>query len=68
MCEAIQTLNERAAAKTKTNTLLQNVKTLMRTTGWPAGKTMDKLEISDADREVIMQLLQESIIKSAGKN
>ncbi len=40
-----------------TKNLLQNIKGLMETTGWSAEEAMDKMQVSEHDREAVRPLL-----------
>ncbi|MCD7739386.1 MAG: hypothetical protein LUH58_10190 [Lachnospiraceae bacterium] len=57
VCQAIQTLNERAAEKAanqrQIEVLLQSVKNLMETMGWSAAQAMDNMKVSENDRKAL---------------
>ncbi len=61
MCQAIQTLNERAAEKAanerQIEVLLQSVKNLMKNLGLSSDQAMNVLGISDSDRSSIASRL-----------
>lgn len=57
MCEAIQTLNERAANQERIETLKKSLKKLMGVTGWSIEKSMDALDVSEDDREELKSIL-----------
>ncbi|MCD7863873.1 MAG: hypothetical protein LUG61_10300 [Lachnospiraceae bacterium] len=61
MCQAIQTLNERAAEKAanerQIEVLLQSVKNLMKNLGLSSDQAMDVLGISNSDRNSIASKL-----------
>ncbi|MCD8016052.1 MAG: hypothetical protein LUG99_23420, partial [Lachnospiraceae bacterium] len=57
VCQAIQTLNQRAEEKGRETgrieNLIQNIKSLMESMGWTAEETMNNLKVSESDRKVI---------------
>ncbi|MCD8221449.1 MAG: hypothetical protein LUD07_04510 [Clostridiales bacterium] len=53
VCQAIQTLNQRAEEKGRIENLTQNIKSLMESMGWTAEETMNNLKVSESDRKVI---------------
>lgn len=57
VCEAIQTLNQRAEEKGRMETLTQNIKNLMETMGWTAEQTMDNMKVSEGDRKLLTSFL-----------
>lgn len=61
MCQAIQTIADRAADraanKARTATLLQSLKNLMNNMNLTAEQSMDILEIAENERNTLMQLL-----------
>ncbi|MCD8151532.1 MAG: hypothetical protein LUD71_00335 [Clostridiales bacterium] len=57
VCEAIQTLNERAANQERIETLKKSLKNLMGVTGWTVEKSMDALDVSADDRKELKSLL-----------
>ncbi|MCD8380937.1 MAG: hypothetical protein LUC95_11630 [Lachnospiraceae bacterium] len=61
MCQAIQTLNERAAEKAanerQIEVLLQSVKNLMKNLGPSSDQAMNVLGVSDSDRNSIASRL-----------
>ncbi len=61
VCEAIQTLNERAAKvaanQERIETLKKSLKKLMGVTGWSIEKSMDALDVSEDDREELKSIL-----------
>lgn len=58
VCQAIQTLNQRAADERQIEVLLQSIKNLMETMGWTADQTMNNMKVSDSDRQAISARLQ----------
>ena len=58
MCQAIQTIADRAAEQKRMDTLLDNVKKLMERMGWSAEQSMDVLSIPESDRNSLAQRLK----------
>jgi hypothetical protein len=58
VCLAIQQMNEEAAQKERISTLLNSIKNLMKKMDWTAEHSMDVLNVSENDREVLTQLLK----------
>lgn len=58
VCQAIQTIADRAAEKKRMDTLLDNVKKLMERMGWSAEQSMDVLSIPESDRNSLAQRLK----------
>lgn len=57
VCQAIQTLNQRAADKERITTLIKTIKNLMDTMGWSAEQTMDNMKVSESDRKSLVPFL-----------
>lgn len=53
VCQAIQTLNQRAEEKGRIETLVQNIKNLMKNMGLTAEQAMSVLDVSESDRKAI---------------
>lgn len=53
VCQAIQTLNQRAEEKGRIENLIQNIRNLMESMGWTAEETMNNLKVSESDRKTI---------------
>ena len=58
VCQAIQTIADRAAEQKRMDTLLDNVKKLMERMGWSAEQSMDVLSIPESDRNSLAQRLK----------
>lgn len=58
VCQAIQTIADRAAEQKRMDTLLDNVKKLMEKMGWSAEQSMDVLSIPESDRNSLAQRLK----------
>ena len=58
VCQAIQTIADRAAEQKRLDTLLDNVKKLMERMGWAAEQSMDVLSIPESDRNSLAQRLK----------
>ena len=58
VCQAIQTIADRAAEQKRIDTLLDNVKKLMERMGWSAEQSMDVLSIPESDRNSLAQRLK----------
>lgn len=58
VCQAIQTIADRAAEQKRMDTLLDNVKKLMEKMGWSAEQSMDVLSIPESDRNSLTQKLK----------
>lgn len=58
VCQAIQTIAERAAEQMRIETLLDNVKNLMEKMGWSVEQSMDVLSISESDRKSLVEQLR----------
>lgn len=57
VCEAIQTLNERAADERQTEVTLQLIRNLMKKRGWTLEESMDSLDISLSDQKLYRSLI-----------
>ena len=58
VCQAIQTIADRAAEQKRMDTLLDNVKKLMERMGWSAEQSMVVLSIPESDRNSLAQRLK----------
>lgn len=58
VCQAIQTIADRAAEQKRMDTLLDNIKNLMEKMGWSAEQSMDILSISENDRKSLIKQLK----------
>ena len=58
VCQAIQTIADRAAEQKRMDTLLDNVKKLKERMGWSAEQSMDVLSIPESDRNSLAQRLK----------
>ncbi len=57
VCEAIQTLNERAANERQIKVTLEHIKSLMESMGWSAEQTMDNMKVSEGERKLLTPFL-----------
>lgn len=57
VCEAIQTMERRAADKERLSTLLDVIKNLMKVQNESADQVMDKIGVSDIDRKELKRCL-----------
>ncbi|MCD7751042.1 MAG: Rpn family recombination-promoting nuclease/putative transposase [Lachnospiraceae bacterium] len=57
VCQAIQTIADRAEEKGRIEALLLTIKNLMQNTGWSADQTMENMKVSDADRKALAPFL-----------
>lgn len=61
MCKAVDELAERRAERRaeerRLDTIVNNLKSIMKTTKWTLEQSMDVLELSEEDREILIKRL-----------
>lgn len=59
MCKAVEELAEkwavRSAEESRLDTIVDNLKSIMKSTQWTLEQAMDVLEISEVDREILLK-------------
>lgn len=55
MCKAVEELAEKWAEESRLDTIVNNVKSLMKSTKWTLEQAMDVLELSEEDRAVLLK-------------
>lgn len=55
MCKAVEELAEKWAEESRLDTIVNNIKSIMKSTQWTLEQAMDVLEISEVDKENLLK-------------
>lgn len=55
MCKAVEELAEKCAEESRLDTIVNNIKSIMKLTQWTLEQAMDVLEISEVDKENLLK-------------
>lgn len=55
MCKAVEELAEKWAEESRLDTIVNNIKSIMKLTQWTLEQAMDVLEISEVDKENLLK-------------
>lgn len=57
MCKAVEEFAEKRAEESRIDTIVNNIKSIMKSTKWTLEQAMDVLEISDEDKSILLKRL-----------